>query len=253
MQQIPAVDAVSALLDPASRSDSSITVPEGWRASQIYERLAEPLEVEVADVEDAAADLELPAEADGEVEGWLFPSTYTIGEDATAGDVLQQMVDQTVEVLEGSNVPRGDWHDVIIKASIVEREVSREEDRPLVAEVIENRLDLCNDSGRLEMDSTLAYELGKPASEITQSEWAADTPYNTRVSAGLPPTAISSPGESSDPSGRQPRRGRLLLLRHRQPGHRGDEVHRGLRRVLGLQGRVPAVAGGERRLTAGLA
>lgn len=196
-QQIPASDAVDALLDPASRSDAGITVPEGWRASQIYERLAETLEIDVADVESAAADLELPDEADGEVEGWLFPSTYTIATDATALDVLQQMVDMTVQVLENNDVPQADWHDVIIKASIVEKEVSREEDRPSVAEVIENRLATCNGSGYLEMDSTLVYELGKPASEITSTEWSTATPYNTRTFAGLPPTAISSPGESA--------------------------------------------------------
>ena len=206
-QQIPATEAVAALLDPASRSDAAITVPEGWRASQIYARLAETLEVDVADVEAAAEDLDLPTEAEGEVEGWLFPSTYTIATDATAGEVMQQMVDTTVQVLEDNDVPQADWHEVIIKASIVEKEVSREEDRPLVAEVIDNRLDFCNDSGRLEMDSTLVYELGKPASEITSSEWAADTPYNTRVLVGLPPTAISSPGESAIQAAANPAQG----------------------------------------------
>lgn len=197
MQQMRAVDAVEALLNPASRSDAAITVPEGWRASQIYARLAEKLEVDAADVEAAAAEVSLPEEADGAIEGWLFPSTYTLAEDAQPVDVLQQMVDMTITVLERNEIPAESWHDVIIKASIVEREVSREDDRPYVAQVIENRLDKCNDSGRLEMDSTLAYELEKPASEITQTEWATDSPYNTRTIVGLPPTAIASPGESA--------------------------------------------------------
>src|SRR5690606_31657114 len=147
-----AVDAVAALLSPASRADASITVPEGWRATQIYTRLAENMELDVADVEAAAAEVTLPEQANGALEGWLFPSTYTIAEDATPADVLQAMVDMTVTVLERNEVPPETWDEVIIKASIIEREVSREEDRPSVAQVIENRLQLCNDSGRLEMD-----------------------------------------------------------------------------------------------------
>ena len=197
MQQMRAADAVDALLDPASRADLTVTVPEGWRATQIYARLAENMEIDVADVEAAAEDLDLPEQAEGEVEGWLFPSTYTIAPDDEPGDVLQAMVDMTVTVLERNDIPSESWHDVIIKASIVEREVSREEDRPNVAQVLENRLEYCNDSGRLEMDSTLAYELEKPASEITNTEWNTQTPYNTRERVGLPPTAIASPGESA--------------------------------------------------------
>lgn len=197
MQQLPAVDAVDALLDPSSRSDDAVTIPEGFRATQIYERVAETLGVDVADVEAAAAELTLPEQADGEVEGWLFPSTYTIATDGDAQSVLQQMVDMTVTVLERNDVPAEDWHDVIIKASIIEKEVSREEDRPNAAQVIENRLQFCNDSGRLEMDSTLVYELGKPGSELTRTDLDTPTPYNTYQIVGLPPTAISSPGESA--------------------------------------------------------
>lgn len=197
MQQIPAAQAVEALLDPASRSDNTVTVPEGLRADQIFARVAEALEIDVADVEAAAGELTLPEEAGGELEGWLFPSTYTVAPDADAQSVLQQMVDLMVTVLERNDIPSESWNDVLIKASIVEKEVSRPEDRTSVAQVIENRLELCNGSGRLEMDSTLVYELGKPASEITKSEWEADTPFNTRVTVGLPPTAIASPGEDA--------------------------------------------------------
>ncbi|GAB2624213.1 endolytic transglycosylase MltG [Pseudactinotalea suaedae] len=196
MLQMRAVDAVSALLDPASRADASITVPEGWRATQIYAQLAENMEVDAAEVEAAAAELTLPEEAQG-VEGWLFPSTYTIAPDATPATVLQAMVDTTVQVLERNEIPRESWHDVIVTASIVEREVARDEDRENVAQVIENRLASCDGTGRLGMDSTLVYELDKPASEITQTEWGTASEYNTRQVTGLPPTAIASPGEAS--------------------------------------------------------
>ena len=197
MLQMRAVDAVSALLDPGSRADARITVPEGWRATQIYAQLAENMAIDAAEVEAAAAELTLPEEAQGAVEGWLFPSTYTIAPDATPAAVLQTMVDTTVEVLERNEIPRESWHEVIVTASIIEREVARDEDRENVAQVIQKRLASCDDTGRLGMDSTLVYELDKPASEITQTEWDTATEYNTRQVTGLPPTAISSPGEAS--------------------------------------------------------
>lgn len=197
--QIPAAEAVAALLDSANRLDG-LTIPEGWRATQIYQRIAEVLEVDVADVEAAVEEVDLPEEANGAIEGWLYPTTYNPGSDPTPTSVLQAMVDNTVQALEDADVPRDRWNDVIILASIVEKEVIFDDDRAAVARVFLNRLDanLCPDTlGRLQSDTTLVYELNKPHDEITSTEWETATPYNTRVNEGLPPTAISSPSASS--------------------------------------------------------
>lgn len=197
LQQIPASEAVSALLSSANRT-GGLTIPEGWRASQIYERVAEVLGAPVEDVEAAAAEVELPAEAEGDIEGWLFPSTYDTGSEATPASVLQQMVDRTVTVLEQSDIAQDEWRDSIVLASIIEREVNQDEHRPDVSQVLQNRLQGCDGStGLLGMDSTMAYALEKPANEITVSEWGSDNPYNGRRVPGLPPTAIASPGEAS--------------------------------------------------------
>src|SRR5699024_10035492 len=98
-----AVDAVQALLDPASRADLTVTIPEGWRATQVYERISARLEIPVEEVEEAAEEVSenyLPEAAEGEIEGWLFASTYTVEEDTDPADLLEQMVDLTVEGLE---------------------------------------------------------------------------------------------------------------------------------------------------------
>jgi UPF0755 protein len=196
-----AVDAVAALLDPANRAEVKLTVVEGLRASQVYERIASVMGIPLPDIEAAAADpavIGLPAEAGGNPEGWLAAATYTLGRDATAPEVLSQMVAQTVQILEENGVPPERRQEVLIKASIVEKEVNRPEDYGKVARVIENRLQPGSaTNGTLGMDSTLAYGLGKSGLQLTRSELASDHAYNTRVHPGLPPGPIGSPGRAA--------------------------------------------------------
>lgn len=193
--------AVAMMLDPASRADNLITIPEGWRAEQILERIASRLEVDLSDVESAAETVaadRLPEEADGMIEGWLAAGRYSLHPDDTPQALLEEMVDRTVQMLDDAEVPAADREDVLIKASIIEAEVFREDDRARVARVIENSLDGCSGDGRLRMDSTVSYGLGIPLSEaLTQERLNEDTPYNTRLHPGLPPGPINSPSEAS--------------------------------------------------------
>lgn len=199
--EMRAADAVAALLDPANRAEVTLTVVEGLRATQIYERITSVTGIPRADVEAAAADtaaLGLPAEAGGNVEGWLAAATYTIDRDATATEVLAQMIAQTVSVLDQRGVPAENRQAVLIKASIVEKEVNNDEDFGRVARVIENRLlPGSPTNGTLGMDSTLAFGLDKSGLDLTRSELDSDHPYNTRVFPGLPPGPIGSPGTAA--------------------------------------------------------
>lgn len=190
-----AVDAVAALLDPARRADLRLTVPEGWTLEQIYDRMADLFGVPVDEVTAAADDLakeKLPEAAGGDLEGWLFASTYTINPDDTPTSVLTTMLDKMISELDARDIPEGDRQEVLIKASIVEKEVP-EQYWGQVARVIENRLDGCSGDGRLGMDTTYVYRLGKKANDITGDEWRKDDPYNGREVAGLPPTPIGAP------------------------------------------------------------
>jgi UPF0755 protein len=199
--EMRAVDAVAALLNPANRAEFQLTVVEGLRASQIYERIASVTGLPLADVEAAAADaaaIGLPAEAKGNPEGWLAAATYTIDRDSSAADILATMVDQTELVLDERDVPADRRQAVLIEASIVEKEVNQPADYGKVARVIENRLKPGSaTNGTLGMDSTLAYGLNKSGLELTRSELESSHPYNTRVHAGLPPGPIGSPGRAA--------------------------------------------------------
>lgn len=199
-KEMRASDAVRALLDPASRADMMITVPEGTRAKDIYERIAGLLQIDVSEVEQAADTVAaeyLPEEAEGHIEGWLRASTYNVTPDDTPESILKTMVDRTVKTLDEMKVPKDKREEMLTIASIIEAEVVLPKDRGKVARVVENRLAGCSGDGTIGMDSTYAYGLNTPASQITSEQWGKEHPYNTRTTPGLPPTPINSPGEPS--------------------------------------------------------
>lgn len=196
--EIPAADAVTALLNPATRVEEKLVVPEGRRASQILALVADALGTSVESVEKVVGDgsaIGLPAQADGEIEGWLYPATYAIQPDDDAAGVLTAMVTKTVQVLTDLGVPEDQWETTLIKASLVEREGKLDDDRPKIARTIENRL---AQDWRLDIDAAVAYGAGVKGTELTKA-MLEDTsnPYNLRRLKGLPPTPIASPGKAS--------------------------------------------------------
>jgi len=196
-EHMRAADAVAALLDSSYRVDLRITIPEGWTVEQVYERLTDALKISQDEVEKAgtAASNFLPSVADSNLEGWLAPSTYTLPPGSDAEDVLTEMVEKTYETLDQLDVIEDQRHEIITKASIVENEVP-EQYRKQVARVIENRLDGCSGDDTLGMDTTLVYAFGKQYSQIAEDE-LEESPFNTRVHPGLPPSPIGSPSKNA--------------------------------------------------------
>ncbi|HEY0217630.1 MAG TPA: endolytic transglycosylase MltG [Cellulomonas sp.] len=198
LQQMKASDAVNWLLDQANRVSSRVTIPEGYTASQVYDRIYEITTIPVADLQAAAADpasIGLPAEANGSVEGWLAPATYEVEPGATAASVLSQMVAQTVSVLTTKGVAQDQWETVLNKASIVEREGKLPEDLPKIARAIDNRLDI---DMPLQIDAVVLYGIGVTGRSPSSAELAdSSNLYNTYKHVGLPPTPISNPGSAA--------------------------------------------------------
>ena len=133
------------------------------------------------------------------LEGFLFPATYDVFKATTAKDLVDQQLaayrNNTANVgyaaAARKNLTR---YDVLIIASLVEREVRRPDERRVVAGVIYNRL---HDHMRLDIDATVQYALGSWKTNLTQSDLNIDSPYNTRRFKGLPPGPISNPGVAS--------------------------------------------------------
>ena len=128
------------------------------------------------------------------LEGFLFPDTYDIPDGMTAHQLvllqLQTFATKAQPVLAAAHLQLTDYQ-VVTVASIVEREARFAADRPLVASVIMNRL---NAGMKLQVDATVSYGAGRSSGEPTADELRQDTPYNTYIHVGLPPTPISNPG-----------------------------------------------------------
>ncbi|GAB2483318.1 endolytic transglycosylase MltG [Promicromonospora xylanilytica] len=197
LEEMPARDAV-ALLVKNDTVDLRLTIPEGYTADQIVERAVQVTGLPAKDFAAALkkpAEIGLPKQADGEVEGWLYPDTYMIKPDDTAADLLSRMVGRTTSLLRKKDVPEADWQAVLIKSSLVEREGLHAEDKPKIARAIENRLE---DDMILQIDASVAYGAGKPGTELTRDDLNDEkNRYNTYQHEGLPPGPIANPGEVS--------------------------------------------------------
>lgn len=215
-KEMSAGDALDWLADPANRTAQGVTIREGMWRSEIYAALAESTGTEVADYEAAeeSSELELPEEAGGDVEGWLFPATYEFEEGTSAVAQLNAMIEKTVAELESAGVARADWERTLIVASIVEGEAG-EADRAKVAQVVENRLAETDGPtvGMLQMDSTVHYIFQERGRAGTTDEMrASDDPYNTYQHKGLPPGPINSPGAAAIEAAAAPEDGPWLYF-----------------------------------------
>ncbi|KKU03039.1 MAG: hypothetical protein UY06_C0005G0027 [Candidatus Amesbacteria bacterium GW2011_GWA2_47_70] len=168
----------------AGPRDIWVTIPEGWRREQIAARLASNLENF-----DTTTFLSLTAT----LEGRLFPDTYLIPTYATPADIVDTMV-STFDRKVGPIDP-----DILILASLVERETRTVADRPIVAGILLKRL---RAGWPLQVDATVQYARGD-WSPVTDTRYPSI--YNTYIYPGFPPTPIANPGLASIEAARSPR------------------------------------------------
>jgi UPF0755 protein len=210
------VDSVIDLLVRGSNLGTPFTVPEGFTVDQIVDRIAATKRFSKATIQKAlvSPSLEVPFRPAGvkTLEGLLFPQTYRIERNASATSVLQQMLDQLDNVMarfDQTATPRHlSPYQVLIIASMVEREAKVPEDRPKIARVIYNRLAR---QEPLQIDATVQYALGANKPRLSTKDLQVASPYNTYLHSGLPPTPIASPGQASIEAAMEPANGPWLF------------------------------------------
>lgn len=222
-KEMKASDVVSILVDSDNIVKNTVTIPEGLRVVDILDILADKTDFKSAAYEKVLAtpeELGLPDYAEGNPEGYLFPATYDLGPNESPKTILQAMVARweqsaVASDLEGAAAELGYTPaELMIVASLVESEASREEDRGKVARVIYNRLenpDNGETNGLLQIDATVNYALDRQLGVgLTRGDLKVDSPYNTYRNAGLPPTPIEAPGDAAIAAASNPTEGPWL-------------------------------------------
>jgi len=216
-KQMAAEDALGILLDPDNILKNTVTIPEGLRVEDITALLAEHTDFGQAEFEKVLDDPEalgLPDYAEGNPEGYLFPSTYDFGPKETPRSILTDMVDRWEQAaaeadLESAAADLGYTpSELMTVASLVESEAGRDEDRAKVARVIYNRLEGEETNGLLQIDATVNYAADQELGAVpTTEDLKIDSPYNTYENPGLPPTPIEAPGDAAIQAAAHPAEG----------------------------------------------
>ncbi len=171
------------------REQIRLTIPEGFTIEEIINRI----ERLFPNVDIATVKKNLYGK-----EGYIFPETYFFDEEVTAEELTKYLIEKSQvklsSIFKGKDIDSPEVKKLLIIASLVESEGRNYEERRMIVGVIDNRMEI---NMALQLDATLTYITGKGSSQLTLSDLKIDSPYNTYVYRGLPPTPISSPGKES--------------------------------------------------------
>ena len=201
----------------------SVTLVEGWTFRQVQDALrkADQLKTETQGM--APVDIMLQLGMAGvPAEGRFFPDTYTYAKGSSDLAVLRRAVhamDKQLAAawaLHSEQSPLQTPEQVLILASIIEKETGKGADRPMVSSVFNNRLRI---GMRLQTDPTVIYGLGESFDgNLRKRDLVADTPWNTYTRVGLPPTPIAMPGKAALLAAVQPAASKALYFVARGDG-----------------------------------
>jgi UPF0755 protein len=217
------VEVASLLSKTPDPKFARLQIPEGLTIAQIADRIGKlprpagdkPLDGNQFKALATNGTITSPLQAPGvkSLEGLLFPATYEIGHTDDEARILQKMVDAMVSAAQSTNLTqRAPEHgltpfQVLTIASMIEREAKVDEDRPLVAQVIYNRLEK---KMKLQIDATVLYALPPGKTRLSNEDLKVKSPYNTYDVVGLPPGPIAAPGKKAIQAALDPTPGTFL-------------------------------------------
>jgi UPF0755 protein len=204
--------ALDGLQNPANAVTISVVITEGTVAADVLTDLADKTGVPLADLQAEAANYTqfgIDPSAPN-IEGYLFPATYTFQPNTSAHDLLKQMVDRTFQSLDAAGVAPADREKTLTMASIIQKEGGNTADFYKVSRVFANRI---ADDMPLQSDATVAYGAGSKEVDTTDAQRNDESnKYNTYVYKGLPVGPISNPGDDAIKAALNPADGTWLYF-----------------------------------------
>ncbi|MDF0604434.1 endolytic transglycosylase MltG [Neisseriaceae bacterium TC5R-5] len=194
--------AILKRLNDGHPDQASVTVIEGWRFKQFRQEVERHPDIQAS--ARSWSDTQIMQQlglSSSQAEGMFFPTTYLFVPGSNdialyqqAANAMQQQLNTAWETRD-SDLPYSVPYDLLIMASLIEKETAHEADRGMVASVFVNRL---RQGMRLQTDPTVIYGMGELyQGNISKADLRRDTPYNTYTRAGLPPTPIALPGRAA--------------------------------------------------------
>lgn len=185
------------------------TIPEGYTRFDIAKRIAEKFpqsppvdDKTIVGMMDDTTLIKDIAPTAANLEGYMYPSTYSFPREATPKEIIKRMVEEFRKVWKPEWTDQAKAlgrspHEIVTIASLIETETGVESERPIVAGVINNRLSKNIPLGIDQTNVYIAKMMGRWDGTINKSDLEVDSPYNTRIKTGIPPGPISSVSESS--------------------------------------------------------
>ena len=197
--------------DVESVGTKKVVIPEGYELRQIVDLLVETglgdRETFMKEIEQGAfaySFIDRIPDRENRLEGYLYPDTYLFSTEETEHQIIDKMLsafhEKALPLYESVSTPYS-LDQILILASVIEREAANDEERPLVASVFYNRIDK---GMKLESCATVQYILKERKEILSNEDTAIDSPYNTYKYKGLPAGPIASPGTASIEAALQP-------------------------------------------------
>lgn len=195
---------VFSVLEAGPNYQSRLIIPEGLTVHKTAEKVAQAINITADEFEKAASSGDynfpyIPGGNQDNLEGFLFPKTYGVAVEVTAREVVEMLLSQFERETDDLDWSRAKQlgvtpYQVVIIASLIEREAALDDERPLVAVVIYNRLKA---NMFLQIDATVQYALPRWKEVLTYEDLKTPSLYNTYLHKGVPPAPICSPGRAS--------------------------------------------------------
>ncbi len=231
---------------PNSADGDRFTLVEGWTVERIIAELAAATTFSQAEFQRVLRGTDIsspylppvggPIDSLNRWEGLLFPATYQLTDASTPESILGAMADETARRLSSVDWSRLDSlgvsrYEAIIIASLIEREAGTDSERPTISSVIHNRL---AEPMRLQIDATVIYALGYNPGRVTAEHLRTESPWNTYLVDGLPPTPIGAPSFESVRAAADPATTRYLfyVLGSEDGSHLFSETYEGHQRNI---------------------
>ncbi len=210
LQPSMSVDEILTVLTGGAQGEVSVTIPEGFTVADIDTLMAKKGFTATGAIIECAAQCDFSAFSflpdvsgggrGGSIEGYLYPDTYFIGGEgsdphAFLSRLLTTFEKKVVQGLSGEIAASGtSLEEIVIMASLIEKEAANDQERPMIAGILWKRLDIGMILG---VDAAVRYAVGKTTEPLTSADLQSDSPYNIRTRKGLPPGPIANPGLAS--------------------------------------------------------